>query len=95
MIDIILGRRQISEYDDLVKAWQNEAGDTVRKEFMESMAAAKGVGDEETSMLKQEENELISSRRTRHADGQLHARVLGARDALVGAARRRTPTRCG
>lgn len=41
VIDIILGRRQLSEYDDLVKAWQTEAGETVRKEFMDSMAAAK------------------------------------------------------
>jgi putative aldouronate transport system substrate-binding protein len=41
MIDIILGRRQLSEYDGLVKAWQTEAGEAVRKEFMESMAAAK------------------------------------------------------
>jgi putative aldouronate transport system substrate-binding protein len=40
MIDIILGRRQLSEYDGLVKAWQTEAGEAVRKEFMESMAAA-------------------------------------------------------
>lgn len=39
--DIILGRRPMSEYDGLVKAWQTEAGDTVRKEFMDSMAAAK------------------------------------------------------
>jgi putative aldouronate transport system substrate-binding protein len=41
LIDIILGRRQMTEYDDLVKAWQTEAGDAVRKEFMDSMAAAK------------------------------------------------------
>jgi len=41
VIDIILGRRTMSEYDDLVKAWQSEAGETVRKEFMESLAAAK------------------------------------------------------
>ena len=41
VVDIILGRRQMSEYDDLVKAWQTDAGETVRKEFMESMAAAK------------------------------------------------------
>jgi putative aldouronate transport system substrate-binding protein len=41
IIDIILGRRQLSEYDDLVKAWQTEAGEQVRKEFMDSMAAAK------------------------------------------------------
>jgi putative aldouronate transport system substrate-binding protein len=41
VIDIILGRRQLGEYDDLVKAWQTEAGEQVRKEFMDSMAAAK------------------------------------------------------
>ena len=41
MIDIIPGRRQLSEYDDLVKTWQTEAGEQVRKEFMDSMAAAK------------------------------------------------------
>jgi putative aldouronate transport system substrate-binding protein len=41
LIDIILGRRPMSEFDDFVKAWQTEAGDTVRKEFMQSMAAAK------------------------------------------------------
>jgi putative aldouronate transport system substrate-binding protein len=39
--DIILSRRPMSDYDDLVKAWQTEAGETVRKEFMDSMAAAK------------------------------------------------------
>jgi putative aldouronate transport system substrate-binding protein len=42
LIDIILGRRQMSEYDDVVKAWRDDAGETVRKEFMESIAAAKG-----------------------------------------------------
>ena len=41
VIDIILGRRPLSEYDDLLKAWQNEAGETVRKEFMDSMAPAR------------------------------------------------------
>ncbi len=41
VIDIILGRRQMSEYDGLVKAWQTEAGETVRKEFMDSMSAGK------------------------------------------------------
>ena len=48
---------------------------------------AECVRNEETSMLKQEENELIMSSRTWHADGQLHARVLGSRDALVRATR--------
>jgi putative aldouronate transport system substrate-binding protein len=41
LIDIILGRRAMSEYDDLVKGWQTDAGEAVRKEFMDSMAAAK------------------------------------------------------
>ncbi|HEX8968444.1 MAG TPA: extracellular solute-binding protein [Chloroflexota bacterium] len=41
VIDIILSRRPMSDYDDLVKAWQTEAGDTVRKEFLDSMAAAR------------------------------------------------------
>jgi putative aldouronate transport system substrate-binding protein len=37
--DIILSRRPMTDYDDLVKAWQTEAGETVRKEYMDSMAA--------------------------------------------------------
>ena len=41
MIDIILGRRPLSDYGDLVKAWQSEAGDTVRKEFTDSMVASR------------------------------------------------------
>jgi putative aldouronate transport system substrate-binding protein len=41
IVDIILGRKQLSEYDDLVKAWQTEAGEQVRKEFTDSMAAAR------------------------------------------------------
>jgi hypothetical protein len=31
----------MSEYDGLVKAWQTEAGEIVRKEFMDAMAAGK------------------------------------------------------
>ena len=41
LIDIILGRRPMSDYDGLVKTWQTDAGDTVRKELMDSMAASK------------------------------------------------------
>jgi putative aldouronate transport system substrate-binding protein len=41
IIDIILARRQMSEYDDLVKAWQTEAGETVRQELAASYAASK------------------------------------------------------
>jgi putative aldouronate transport system substrate-binding protein len=39
VIDIILGRRTLNEYDELVNSWRSEAGDTVRREYMESMAA--------------------------------------------------------
>jgi putative aldouronate transport system substrate-binding protein len=41
IVDIILGRKQMTDYDDLVKAWQTEAGEQVRKEFTDSMAATK------------------------------------------------------
>jgi putative aldouronate transport system substrate-binding protein len=39
--DIIVGRRPIGEYDQLVKDWQTSAGDTIRKEFQDALAAAK------------------------------------------------------
>jgi putative aldouronate transport system substrate-binding protein len=41
VIDIIMGRRSLSDYDDLVKAWAQAAGDQVRKEYMDAMAAAR------------------------------------------------------
>ena len=37
--DIVLNRRPISDYDDLVKAWREEAGEAVRKELMASMTS--------------------------------------------------------
>ena len=37
--DIIVGRRPIADYDQLVKDWQTSAGDTIRKEFQEALAA--------------------------------------------------------
>jgi putative aldouronate transport system substrate-binding protein len=39
--DIIVGRRPVGEYDQLVKDWQTSAGDTIRKEFQDAIAAAK------------------------------------------------------
>ncbi len=39
--DIILSRRPISDYDQLVTDWKNTAGDTIRKEYTDAMAAAK------------------------------------------------------
>jgi putative aldouronate transport system substrate-binding protein len=41
LIDIILSRRPMSDYDGLVTAWRTEAGDVVRKEFMDAMAAVR------------------------------------------------------
>lgn len=37
--DIILSRRPLSDYDQLVTDWKNTAGDTVRKEYTDAMAA--------------------------------------------------------
>ncbi len=37
--DIVVGRRPMSDYDQLVKDWQNNGGDTIRKEYTESIAA--------------------------------------------------------
>ena len=40
--DIILNRRPMTDYDQLVTDWKNAAGDQVRKEYTDAMAAAKG-----------------------------------------------------
>jgi putative aldouronate transport system substrate-binding protein len=39
--DIIVNRRPMSDYDTLTKDWVTAAGDQIRKEFMDAMAAAK------------------------------------------------------
>ena len=39
--DVILSRRPMSDYDQLVTDWKNTAGDTVRKEYTDAMASAK------------------------------------------------------
>ncbi|HEV7665219.1 MAG TPA: hypothetical protein VGQ62_16930 [Chloroflexota bacterium] len=38
--DIVVGRRPIGDYDQLVKDWQNNGGEVIRKEYMESIAAS-------------------------------------------------------
>jgi putative aldouronate transport system substrate-binding protein len=38
---IELGQRPLSDYDTLVKEWQTAAGDQIRNEYMEAIAAAK------------------------------------------------------
>jgi putative aldouronate transport system substrate-binding protein len=37
--DIIAGRRPISDYDQLVKDWQDNGGEQIRKELLDAMAA--------------------------------------------------------
>jgi putative aldouronate transport system substrate-binding protein len=39
--DIMLGRRGMGEYDQLVSDWRTAAGDQIRKELMDAMAASK------------------------------------------------------
>jgi len=39
--DILFNRRQLSEYDGLVADWRNAAGDAIRKEFQDEIAASK------------------------------------------------------
>jgi putative aldouronate transport system substrate-binding protein len=39
--DIIAGRRQFSEYDNLVAEWRSGGGDQIRKEYQDALAAAK------------------------------------------------------
>jgi len=39
--DIIAGRRQFSEYDQLVNEWKTNGGDQMRKEYQDAISAAK------------------------------------------------------
>ncbi len=39
--DVILSRRPMTDYDQLVSDWKTSAGDQVRKEYTDAMAAAK------------------------------------------------------
>ena len=38
--DILASRRPLSEYDQVVKDWQNNGGETIRQEYMKAIAAA-------------------------------------------------------
>lgn len=40
IVDIVVGRRPMTDYDQLVKDWQNNGGETIRKEYTESIAAS-------------------------------------------------------
>ena len=40
--DVLAGRRPMSDFDQVVKDWQNDGGNTIRTELEQSIAAAKG-----------------------------------------------------
>jgi putative aldouronate transport system substrate-binding protein len=40
LVDIIVGRRQMSDYDQLVKDWQTGGGEQIRTEYAQSIAAS-------------------------------------------------------
>jgi len=40
LVDIVVGRRQMTEYDQLVKDWQTAGGEQIRKEYVESISAS-------------------------------------------------------
>jgi putative aldouronate transport system substrate-binding protein len=41
--DIVAGRRPISEWDTIIKTWQSNGGDQIRRELMDALAAARGA----------------------------------------------------
>jgi putative aldouronate transport system substrate-binding protein len=40
IVDIVVGRRPMSDYEQVVKDWQNNGGELVRKEYAESIAGS-------------------------------------------------------
>jgi hypothetical protein len=40
LVDIVVGRRQMGDYDQLVKDWQDGGGEQIRKEYQESIASS-------------------------------------------------------
>ncbi len=41
LVDMIAGRRALTDFDQLVKDWQNNGGEQIRKEYMDAIQAAK------------------------------------------------------
>jgi putative aldouronate transport system substrate-binding protein len=39
--DVILGRKPMSDFDTIVKEWKSSVGDTIRKEYLDAMAATR------------------------------------------------------
>jgi putative aldouronate transport system substrate-binding protein len=42
LVDIVVGRRPMSDYDQMVKDWLSNGGETMRKEYQDSIAASGG-----------------------------------------------------
>ena len=40
LTDIVVGRRPLGDYDQLVKDWQTNGGEQIRKEYQDSIAAS-------------------------------------------------------
>ena len=40
IVDIVVGRRELSEFDQVIKDWQANGGEQIRKEYQESIAGA-------------------------------------------------------
>jgi putative aldouronate transport system substrate-binding protein len=40
VVDVVVGRRQFNEWEQIVKDWRSAAGDQVRKEYLDAFAAA-------------------------------------------------------
>jgi putative aldouronate transport system substrate-binding protein len=40
LTDILFGRRELSEYDQMVKDWQNKGGNQIRQELQQALAAS-------------------------------------------------------
>jgi putative aldouronate transport system substrate-binding protein len=41
MVDIVSGRRPVSDYDQAINAWRSNGGDQIRGEYEAGIAAAK------------------------------------------------------
>ena len=99
VIDIILGRRPVQRVRRPGQCLAERGGRHGPQRVHGRDGRGQGMNQlqctERRRMLKQEENELITSSRPWHADGQLHARVLGAGDALVRAADARLRSAAG
>jgi putative aldouronate transport system substrate-binding protein len=40
LVDIVVGRRPMADYDQMVQDWRTNGGDTIRKEYQDSIAAS-------------------------------------------------------